>query len=141
MKKLLILLIPLLFLFGCTADTSSESLNVDSNSDVEITQTTEKITTTTTEEITSSTTTTTTTTTIATTTSSRTTTTKKTTVKTTTKKASASSSNTSGVKVYKTPTGKKYHYNSHCNGGTYIETTLEEAKSLGLEPCKKCVLN
>lgn len=41
--------------------------------------------------------------------------------------------------VYITPTGKKYHYDNHCNGGTYNPSTLEEALSLGLEPCKKCV--
>lgn len=41
--------------------------------------------------------------------------------------------------VYITPTGKKYHYDNHCNGGSYNPSTLEEALSLGLEPCKKCV--
>lgn len=41
--------------------------------------------------------------------------------------------------VYVTKTGKKYHYNSHCNGGTYYESTLEEAQRRGLGPCNKCV--
>lgn len=43
-----------------------------------------------------------------------------------------------GRTVYITPTGSKYHYDNNCNGGTYIASTLDEAKSLGLEPCKKC---
>ena len=40
---------------------------------------------------------------------------------------------------YITPTGKKYHYNNHCNGGSYRESTLDEALRRGLGPCKKCV--
>lgn len=43
-----------------------------------------------------------------------------------------------GRTVYITPTGSKYHYDNNCNGGTYIASTLDEAKSLGLTPCKKC---
>lgn len=42
------------------------------------------------------------------------------------------------VKVYITPTGKRYHYDGHCNGGTYIESNLKEAKQRNLTPCKKC---
>ena len=45
-----------------------------------------------------------------------------------------------GRTVYKTPTGKRYHYDSQCNGGTYIESTLEEVTRLGLTPCQKCVI-
>ena len=41
--------------------------------------------------------------------------------------------------MYITPTGKRYHYDGHCNDGTYIESTLEEALSRGLTPCQKCV--
>ena len=41
--------------------------------------------------------------------------------------------------VYVTPTGKKYHYNSSCNGGSYSPTTLDNAIKMGLTPCKKCV--
>lgn len=41
--------------------------------------------------------------------------------------------------IYITRTGKRYHYDSHCNGGTYYASTLEEALSRGLTPCKKCV--
>lgn len=41
--------------------------------------------------------------------------------------------------VYVTPTGKCYHYSSNCNGGKYIESTLDDALRRGLSPCKKCV--
>lgn len=41
--------------------------------------------------------------------------------------------------VYITETGKRYHYDNHCNGGTYYKSTLEEAKRLNLTPCNKCV--
>ena len=41
--------------------------------------------------------------------------------------------------VYVTKTGKRYHYNNHCNGGTYYESTLDDALGRGLTPCKKCV--
>lgn len=40
--------------------------------------------------------------------------------------------------VYVTPTGKRYHYDNHCNDGTYIASTLDKAQSQGLTPCKKC---
>ena len=40
--------------------------------------------------------------------------------------------------IYITRTGKRYHYDPHCNGGVYIPSTLEEALSMGLTPCKKC---
>ena len=47
--------------------------------------------------------------------------------------------------VYITPSGKHWHLNGTCNGGTYTPTTLEEAlktKRGGefLTPCDKCVL-
>lgn len=45
-----------------------------------------------------------------------------------------------GQKIYVTPTGSKYHYDSSCNGGTYIESTLAEAMGRGLTACDKCVL-
>lgn len=41
-------------------------------------------------------------------------------------------------KIYITPTGKKYHYDPNCNGGTYIESTLDAALERGLTPCAKC---
>lgn len=45
-----------------------------------------------------------------------------------------------GHKIYVTPTGSKYHYDSSCNGGTYIESTLAEAMGRGLTACDKCVI-
>lgn len=42
-------------------------------------------------------------------------------------------------KVYRTKTGKRYHYDSHCNGGDYYEVTLSDAQNAGLTPCQKCV--
>lgn len=47
-------------------------------------------------------------------------------------------SQSNGRTVYITPTGKRYHYNGNCNGGTYIPSTLSEAQARGLTPCKKC---
>lgn len=44
-----------------------------------------------------------------------------------------------GKIIYVTPTGKRYHYDNSCNGGTYIESSLEEAIRLELTPCGKCV--
>ena len=44
-----------------------------------------------------------------------------------------------GRTIYMTPTGKRYQYDSSCNGGTYIPSTLGEALKLGLTPCDKCV--
>lgn len=41
-------------------------------------------------------------------------------------------------KVYRTKTGKRYHYDSSCNGGDYYEVTLSDAQNAGLTPCKKC---
>lgn len=40
--------------------------------------------------------------------------------------------------IYVTPTGKRYHYNPHCNSGTYIPSTLQDALDAGLTPCKRC---
>ncbi len=42
--------------------------------------------------------------------------------------------------IYITKTGKKYHYDSTCNGGTYFEVPFATAIGFGLEPCNKCVL-
>lgn len=50
-------------------------------------------------------------------------------------------SQTTGHKIYVTETGKKYHYDPNCNGGTYYESTLDAALARGLTPCAKCVLN
>ena len=41
--------------------------------------------------------------------------------------------------VYRTPSGKKYHFDPECGGKNSYETTLEDAKKVGLTPCSKCV--
>ena len=40
--------------------------------------------------------------------------------------------------VYITRTGSKYHYNDHCNNGTYWAVPFSTATGMGLEPCSKC---
>ncbi|MCI9588786.1 MAG: hypothetical protein HFF60_12625 [Oscillospiraceae bacterium] len=52
---------------------------------------------------------------------------------------STQSSNASNRQtVYVTRTGKKYHYSSTCNGGSYYPSTLSDALNRGLTPCNKC---
>lgn len=51
----------------------------------------------------------------------------------------ASQEPAAGHTIYVTKTGKRYHYDPNCNGGTYYESTLEEALARGLTPCEKCV--
>lgn len=43
------------------------------------------------------------------------------------------------VKIYRTPKGKRYHFNELCGGLNSFETTLKEAEKAGLTPCEKCV--
>jgi hypothetical protein len=40
--------------------------------------------------------------------------------------------------VYRTPSGKRYHFDAQCGGKNSYETTLEQAKAAGLTPCQKC---
>lgn len=40
--------------------------------------------------------------------------------------------------IYRTPSGKKYHFDAECGGKNSYETTLEDALSAGLTPCSKC---
>ncbi len=40
--------------------------------------------------------------------------------------------------IYRTPTGKRYHYDRACSGKNSYEVTLNEALESGLTPCKKC---
>jgi hypothetical protein len=47
---------------------------------------------------------------------------------------------TKGQHIYVTSTGKRYHYDGSCNGGTYYEATLAEAMGRGLTPCEKCII-
>lgn len=42
--------------------------------------------------------------------------------------------------IYITKTGKHYHYDPQCNGGTYWAVPYETAIGFGLTPCDKCVL-
>ena len=44
---------------------------------------------------------------------------------------------TTGVTVYVTPTGKKYHYKASCAGKNAIEKTLDQVKNTHT-PCKTC---
>lgn len=61
---------------------------------------------------------------------------------TTTKKADATKAvKENSQKIYRTKSGKKYHYENPCGNGTYYEVSLDEALAAGLEPCQKCVLN
>ena len=67
------------------------------------------------------------------------------TAKTTTKASGQAVTKTAVVNskheiVYITRTGKKYHYSSTCNGGTYYPVKIDEALKKGLKPCNKCVL-
>jgi len=48
------------------------------------------------------------------------------------------SNNTHGSAVYRTPTGKKYHFDPNCGGKNSRQTSLSAAKSAGLTPCSKC---
>lgn len=73
-----------------------------------------------------------------TTTKKTTTHTTKTTVKTTKKSTTTTVKRIPSV-VYITKTGKRYHYNSKCNGGTYYECSYADAIKKGLTPCNKCV--
>jgi len=41
-------------------------------------------------------------------------------------------------KVYRTPTGKRYHLDADCGGKNCYEVTLDEALSANLTPCQKC---
>ncbi len=68
----------------------------------------------------------------ATTTTKKATTTKKV---TTTKKANKNNSQ----KIYRTETGKRYHYENPCGNGSYYEVSYDDAIASGLTPCQKCV--
>ncbi len=136
MKKLIIFLVSIIFICGCTSEIS----NYEAKTTKAITTKENYTTTVSTTEIPTEATTEIVITKPKTTT--EVTTVKTTTTKKTTKKVATTSKKVvnQGRKIYRTPTGKKYHYDNNCNGGTYYETTLEEAINSHLEPCKKCVL-
>jgi len=48
------------------------------------------------------------------------------------------SNNSHGKTVYRTPSGKRYHFDPDCGGKNSYQTTLDSAKSSGLTPCQKC---
>ena len=50
----------------------------------------------------------------------------------------SNSNNTHGKSVYRTPSGKRYHFDPDCGGKNAYQTTLDSAKSSGLTPCQKC---
>ena len=57
---------------------------------------------------------------------------------TTSSSTQSNSNNTHGKSVYRTPSGKRYHFDPDCGGKNSYQTTLDAAKSSGLTPCKKC---
>lgn len=40
--------------------------------------------------------------------------------------------------VYRTPTGKRYHFDAECGGKNSYSINLQDAVNAGLTPCKKC---
>ncbi len=58
----------------------------------------------------------------------------------TTSATETNSNNTQGKEVYRTPTGKRYHFDPDCGGKNSYQITLDAAKSAGLTPCKKCAM-
>ena len=50
----------------------------------------------------------------------------------------SSSSEDNSRTVYKTPTGKRYHFDPDCGGKNSTATTLNKAERIGLTPCAKC---
>ncbi len=114
-----------------TADgtVSSDKMLVKVNDQTTTTATTSTTTTTTTTEPTTTTTTTTPTTESTATTTIPPTTTTTTQVITTVKK--------SGITVYTTPTGKKYHLDPDCGGKNSSPSDLDDVKMF-YDPCQKC---
>lgn len=56
-------------------------------------------------------------------------------------KSSSSTKNTNnshGKEIYRTPKGKRYHFDPNCGGKNSYRITLAAALSAGLTPCKKC---
>lgn len=44
-----------------------------------------------------------------------------------------------GTGVYRTPSGKRYHFDAQCGGKNSYAVTLDAALGAGLTPCSKCV--
>ncbi len=75
-----------------------------------------------------------------TTTKKETTTAKQTTAKkpTTTKAPETQAPQSNSKTVYRTPSGKRYHFDPNCGGKSSYTVSLDDAKSAGLTACKKC---
>ena len=43
------------------------------------------------------------------------------------------------LSVYRTPTGRRYHYDAQCGGKNSYTVSMEDALGAGLTPCQKCV--
>lgn len=52
--------------------------------------------------------------------------------------ASQNSPNSGGRAVYRTPYGKRYHYDPDCGGKNSYQISMEQALNSGLTPCQKC---
>ena len=50
----------------------------------------------------------------------------------------SNSNNSHGKVIYRTPTGKRYHFDPDCGGKNSYQVTLDVAISAGLTPCQKC---
>lgn len=46
--------------------------------------------------------------------------------------------NSGGRSVYRTPKGKRYHFDPDCGGKNSYSISMEDAKNSGLTPCAKC---
>lgn len=54
-------------------------------------------------------------------------------------KSNKKDNSSNGTQIYRTPKGKRYHFDPNCGGKNSYSTTLDDALSAGLTPCKKCV--
>lgn len=54
------------------------------------------------------------------------------------KKSTKNTNNSHGKQVYRTPYGKRYHFDPDCGGKNSYQITLDTAVASGLTPCKKC---
>lgn len=52
--------------------------------------------------------------------------------------SSKNNNNSHGRQVYRTPYGKRYHFDPDCGGKNSYQITMGAAISAGLTPCKKC---
>ena len=50
----------------------------------------------------------------------------------------ASNNENTSQGVYRTPSGKKYHWDAECGGKNSYSVTMEDALNAGLTPCSKC---